>query len=118
MKYYNSPPKPSYRFGNIPEFMRRWYQPNKVTLSTRYVLALVEWAEKEFADIYAGLISSNNEKMLKIIKYNKIDCLYFLSQTKEFDKLVRDMDTDMWDAIPRSIQNTLIKTYDYYMQRV
>jgi hypothetical protein len=114
MKYFNQPPKYSMRYGNIPEFMKKWYAPKRPTLSLKYVLSLISWAEKEFSDIFNYCIAQNNEKAVRAIK--QVDCLYFLAQTKEFSQFVSYIkdDHEMWDSYPKTVQDTLIKVYRHY----
>lgn len=114
MIYFNNPPKASVRFGNVPEFIKKWYPPNKPTLSLRYILSLIEWAEKEFNHQYNYLISIGNEKAVKFIRDNKLDCLHFLAQTKEFEEFVKYIDSELWDTYPNSVKNSLITVGKYY----
>lgn len=112
MKYFNSPPIPKLArpTGNVPRFIKKHYKAERYDLN--YILDLFRWSELEYNDTKAWTQVSNNVRLYNALKDQSPFCV--LAFSKEFKNLVDHMTSELWNSLPKTVQNSLIVTYDIY----
>ncbi len=117
MPYFTEPPLANdyiQSHGDIPRFMRKYYTArfSRPKIDLDYILRLIAWAEKEFEDVRAYLVITRDRRRIKL--FRKATVLSFLASTKEFDTIVKNMDSQVWKTLPLTLRETLINTKKIY----
>jgi len=112
MKYFNSPPQAviGRATGNIPRFIKKYYTAKQYDLE--YVLNLFRWSEIEYNDTKAWAQTARNIKVYNWLKDQSPFCVLALSS--EFKDLVTHMTSELWNSLPKTVQNSLIITHNIY----
>ncbi|SRR5258706_768344 len=114
MRYFNNPPSIPYGrpTGNQPRFVKRWYKGKCLTVA--YILELLYWAEKEFTDVKNWTIAKQNKDLY--LRITSVNPIYVLAKSEEFKNIIELMDDNIWQSIPKVIQESLEQAYRIYMQ--
>lgn len=115
-KYFTNPPKP--KTIDVPLFLKTHGYNVQLDLGTEYLISLMRWAEKEYADSISFYTISGNEYMLNVLR--KRNFIYLLARTDEFREVVKNMDSETWGKIPKAVREIIVLTkneYDVFMSR-